>query len=84
MATAIWVNIGSGNGLSPDGTKPLPEPILTSSVKSSDIHIRAISQVMPQPSVTEIRLKITFLKFHSKFPGAYELKGLATLLPVYP
>ena len=22
----IWVNIGSGNGLLPDGTKPLPEP----------------------------------------------------------
>ena len=28
-ATEIWVNIGSGNGLLPDGTKPLPEPILT-------------------------------------------------------
>ena len=27
MATEIWVNIGSGNGLLPDGTKPLPEPI---------------------------------------------------------
>ena len=26
---AIWVNIGSGNGLLPDGTKPLPEPMLT-------------------------------------------------------
>ena len=24
----IWVNIGSGNGLLPDGTKPLPEPML--------------------------------------------------------
>ena len=23
MATEIWVNIGSGNGLLPDGTKPL-------------------------------------------------------------
>ena len=29
MATEIWVNIGSGNGLLPDGTKPLPEPMLT-------------------------------------------------------
>ena len=29
MATEIWVNIGSGNGLFPDGTKPLPESILT-------------------------------------------------------
>ena len=25
----IWINIGSGNGLVPDGTKPLPEPMLT-------------------------------------------------------
>ena len=29
MAAEIWVNIGSGNGLLPDGTKPLPEPMLT-------------------------------------------------------
>ena len=29
MATEIWVDIGSGNGLLPDGTKPLPEPMLT-------------------------------------------------------
>ena len=28
MATEIWVNIGSGNGLLPDGTKPLSEPML--------------------------------------------------------
>ena len=26
---ATWVNIGSGNGLLPDGTKPLPEPMLS-------------------------------------------------------
>ena len=60
MATEIWVNTGSGNGLLPDGTKPLPEPMLTdwSSVKSSDIHIRAISEEMPQPSITKICLKI--------------------------
>ena len=28
-ATEILVNIGSGNGLLPDGIKPLPEPVLT-------------------------------------------------------
>ena len=28
-ATEIWVNIGPGNGLMPDSTKPLPEPMLT-------------------------------------------------------
>ena len=47
-----------------------------SSVKSSDIHIRAISQEMPQPSITIICLKITCLKFHSDFPGASELISL--------
>ena len=34
MATKIWVNIGSGNGLLPDGTKPLPEPMLTNPQRS--------------------------------------------------
>ena len=29
MMTKIWVNVGSGSGLLPDGTKPLPEPMLT-------------------------------------------------------
>ena len=29
MAAEIWVNTGSGNGLLPDSTKPLPEPMLT-------------------------------------------------------
>ena len=67
MATEIWVNIGSDN------------PAITwtnvdrSSVKSNDIHIREISQEMPQRSITKICLKITCLKFHSNFPGANEL-----------
>ena len=42
-------------------------------MKSSDIHHRAISQEMPQPSITKISLKITYLKFHSNFPGVNEL-----------
>ena len=29
MATLSWLSIGSGNGLVSDGTKPLPEPVLT-------------------------------------------------------
>ena len=29
METRILVKIGPGNGLLPDGTKPVPEPILT-------------------------------------------------------
>ena len=73
MVTKIWVKIGSGNGLLPDGTKPLPEPMLTdASVKASDIHIRAISQEMLQPSITKICVKITNLKFRPNLPGANE------------
>ena len=72
MATEIWVNIGSGNGFLPDGTKLLPD-IDWSSVKLSDIHTRAISQEMPEPSVSKIHLKITHLKFNPNFPGANEL-----------
>ena len=34
MVPEIWVNIGSGNGLLPDGTKPLPEPLLTDQQQS--------------------------------------------------
>ena len=29
MTSKIWINVGSGNGLLPDDTKPLPEPMLT-------------------------------------------------------
>ena len=36
--------------------------------------VRAISQEMPQSSITKICLKITCLQFHSNFPGANELK----------
>ena len=63
MATEIWVNIGSGNGLLPDGAKPLPDHVDWSSRKSSDIHIRAISQEIPLPAITKIRLKIICLNF---------------------
>ena len=79
MATEIWVNIGSGNGLLPDGTKPLPEPMLINS--EVNWHIRAISQEMHQPSITKIRLKITYIKFNSNFPGAYELNMIRPIPP---
>ena len=62
MATEIWVKIGSGNGLWPDDTKPSPEPMFTDHQWSpSDTHLRAISQGMPQPPITKICLKITYL-----------------------
>ena len=43
MATPIYVNIGSCNGLLPDVTKLLLEPVLTSHHRSCEIHKRAIS-----------------------------------------
>ena len=39
---------------------------------SSYIHIRAISQEMPQPSITKICLQITYLKSYWNSPGANE------------
>ena len=66
MAIYNWVNIGSGNGLLPGGTKPLPEPVLI-------YHQSVILQEIPQPSITEISWKITDFKFHSNLPGANEL-----------
>ena len=36
VATQIWVNIDSGNGLVSDGTKPLREPMLTSHWRDSE------------------------------------------------
>ena len=41
MATHNWVTIGSRNGLLPDGTKPLPEPM-----RFYDTHLRPTSQVL--------------------------------------
>ena len=40
---------------------------------SSNIHSKAISKEMSQPSITKICFKITYLKFNSNFPGANEL-----------
>ena len=45
----------------------------SSSVRSSDIHLRAFSQELPQPSITEDCLKINYLKIHSNLRGANEL-----------
>ena len=43
--TKIWVSIGAGNGLVPDGTKPLPEPMLICDHWDPDciIHLRVNS-----------------------------------------
>ena len=58
MTTYIWVNIGSGNGLVPDGTNPLPEPVLT------------YHQEDPVATFVEWRFedRIAFLKSHPDLP----------------
>ena len=42
-------------------------------MKSSDIHLRAISREISQPSIIEISLNSISLKYHSNLPGANEL-----------
>ena len=42
-------------------------------MRPSDIHTRAISQQMGQPSTNEIHLNIPYLKIQSNFPRANEL-----------
>ena len=59
--------------------------LIITSVRSSDIHLRATSQKTPQPSITEIICKIKYLKFHSNLPGASELQyGRVCCCPVTP
>ena len=43
------------------------------SVRSSGIHLKAISQEIPQPPFTKVSLKITYLKLSWNLPGANEL-----------
>ena len=64
------MNIGSGNGLLPDSTKPLPilvyhqwDPL-------------TITWGQSQSSIIKVTLKITCLKFHSNLTRANELMTL--------
>ena len=45
-----------------------------SSVRSSGIHLRAISWEIPQPLFTKVGLKITYLKLIWNLPGANDLR----------
>ena len=52
--------IVTGNGLVPDGTKPLPESMLTNhQVRSGGIPLKASSVDMLKISILDIILKIT-------------------------
>ena len=64
----FWVNTGSGNGLLPNGTKPLPEP-----VEFCGIHLTTISQKTLKISIPKMNLKITISKLLPYHPGISEL-----------
>ena len=65
----IPVTIGSSNGLLPDGTKPLPEPI---DLQISDVLFHSSecisSMEMTKISVIEMCLKIAYLKLQLHIP----------------
>ena len=69
----IWVNLGSGNGLLPDGTKPLPEPKLTFHWGWSAAF--TWEQFHKKCSWKEIMI----LKLFPCFPGANELIKVSSL-----
>ena len=47
-------------------------------VRFSDIHLRAISQGILQPSITKMGFKIAYFKFHPNFPGANQVSPVET------
>ena len=69
----MWNRSGStlisGNGLLPDGTKPIPEPMLT----NHQWILLAISREILKTSLLDIILKMTNLRKIPKLPGAIEL-----------
>ena len=62
----------------PDGTKPLPEPMLTCNLEVHEVtfiweqvHKKYFSQQKKKKN--QISLKITYLKFQSNLPGTKEI-----------
>ena len=82
MASWIWVNIGSSSGLLPNGITWTNVDL--SSVGSIDIHMRAILQEKPKPSVNKINLNIVYLKVIWNLGGANELMRLTFSHFPYP
>ena len=63
MVLEILVKTGSGNGLLPDGTKPLLRTnVHLPSTRSSDIHSRELLIWILSISITKLCLKFTHLK----------------------
>ena len=92
MATEIWVNIGSGNGFLPDGTKPIPEPMLTDHQWSPvtfilrQFHKRCLNH-QSLKSIWKLHIKISF-KFHRpqwvNQGRSYDIRNLNNRKHYYP
>ena len=70
-SSLVWVIIGSGNGLLPDSTKPLPVPVLT------NYHWGFTESCRGQPhrnSLTDLSLKIFDSRLKPHLPGAKWVK----------
>ena len=73
MVINIQVNTVSGNGLLPDGTKPLPEPVLTwASLGLYGNHLRPMSLELLKISDHKIGWKNTLVKLFLHLPRAHE------------
>ena len=70
MATSNWASIGSSNGLLPDGTKPLPEPIMTCHQRCS-----VVFTLEPLNKKCSWTKSATLWKLLQHLPGANELIG---------
>ena len=70
MVTEIWVNIGSGIGLLPDDTKPLPESMLTYPYGP----MASTEAIFMRSKDTNQQNNIDCFKLHPDLPGASELE----------
>ena len=69
------VNIGSGNGLLPDGTKPLPDPVLTTHQwLAAVMTCKKFQKKFSIYLFINTSVNITNLKSQSYLPGAKEFK----------
>ena len=57
--------------------------VCLASVRSSDNHLMIISKETPQPSITKISFKITYLKFDWNLPGDNELTSTQNVGFIY-
>ena len=74
MATSIPINIGSDNGSLPEGTKPLPEAILTYHQYGPVAFTRGqFHWIWSSYQITEFCMRIKYLKWQPHLPGDNEL-----------